>query len=554
MNFSKKNLSTEIEVCQKFIHEKNRELWGGQPLPLIVTTIMEQISAKNYDIAKDHGGKPVVVKKPTPLMVATALYVSRYWINLTFTTIRDAEIDGGYSLAFWDKETGLYNLSEQRIDKLIQEAYLECTINFMREVKAKLVAFAEIKTETKDIDLVPLQNGIFNYKTKELMPFSPEYVFRGKASTKYNSNAEEPEIDGWRPSKWIRELGGDTPDDFEKLMYQIIGACLRPYISWNLAALFYNTSGRNGKGTVLSLIRGIIGEENAASIPISGFQEDFGLSQLLTKSCVLTDENSVGGYIDDAAVFKSIITGDPVQINRKYEKPLTFRYRGFMVQCVNEIPKVRDKSNSFKRRLLLVPFKKHFSSEEEKVEIKDDYIKREEVREWIVKKVLCNIDDYYALDRPEFVQKAVEEFSLDSNSIRAFLFEGLEENTYNFIDNNTLYDLYKGWTIQNFSEKAVVKKNAFKKEVKEIVSDENIGYEYVEGYRFNLKDEGYFEDNPLIANCDFKGTNKRLGLFWIAAENLKVLRQNYNDTYKGTDRELSFKNNTLRKTGIKKIS
>lgn len=55
--------------------------------------------------------------------------------------------------------------------------------------------------------------------------------------------------------------------------------------------------------------------------------------------------------------------------------PVSFVFRGFMVQCVNEYPRVKDKSDSFFRRQLFVPFMKCFTGIERKY-IKDDYLHR----------------------------------------------------------------------------------------------------------------------------------------------------------------------------------
>lgn len=83
-------------------------------------------------------------------------------------------------------------------------------------------------------------------------------------------------------------------------------------------------------------------------------------------SVIITDENDTGTFVDDAASLKSIITGDPFQMNRKNRDPRDVLFNGFMVQCVNEIPRVRDKSESMLRRLLVIPFEKRFEGCERK--------------------------------------------------------------------------------------------------------------------------------------------------------------------------------------------
>ena len=77
-------------------------------------------------------------------------------------------------------------------------------------------------------------------------------------------------------------------------------------------------------------------------------------------------------------------------MNRKFKAPIAFQFKGFMVQCINGMPKVKDKSNSFYRRQLVVPFLKNFQGAERRY-IKDEYLARKDVLEYILWRVL-NMD------------------------------------------------------------------------------------------------------------------------------------------------------------------
>ena len=88
-------------------------------------------------------------------------------------------------------------------------------------------------------------------------------------------------------------------------------------------------------------MRELCGKKSYAAIPLADFSKDFYLTQLLNASAVIVDENDVGTYIDRAANFKAVVTGDAVTINRKFKDPITYQFRGFMVQCLNEMPRVK---------------------------------------------------------------------------------------------------------------------------------------------------------------------------------------------------------------------
>ena len=53
--------------------------------------------------------------------------------------------------------------------------------------------------------------------------------------------------------------------------------------------------------------------------------------------------------------FKSAITHDVLHVNIKMKEPVDIRFNGLIIECVNEMPKFQDKSQSMYRRLLPIP-------------------------------------------------------------------------------------------------------------------------------------------------------------------------------------------------------
>src|SRR5699024_575447 len=151
---------------------------------------------------------------------------------------------------------------------------------------------------------------------------------------------------------WIEEFYTIEGDDefnakyegMADLIWEIIGAIIRPHVSWGKTAWFYSEQGNNGKGTLCALMRELCGPRSHTSIPLSDFGKEFALEPLVRASAIITDENDVGTFIDKAANLKAIVTGDVIQINRKYRMPIAYQFRGFMVQCLNEFPRMKDKS------------------------------------------------------------------------------------------------------------------------------------------------------------------------------------------------------------------
>lgn len=323
---------------------------------------------------------------------------------------------------------GIYVGDEETLENIGNQYCYGMNAYEQREYFRHLRRLAPRKQRCNNRDLVPVNNGIFDYKTKRLMPFSPEYVFTSKSRVNYNPLAKNVTIhnpeDGtdWDVESWMADLSDDH--EIVNVLWQIMGAIIRPNVSWNKSAWFYSESGNNGKGSLCALYRAVCGNETCVSIPLSDFSQEFKLEPLLNASAIIVDENDVGTYIDKAANLKSVVTGDVLAINRKHQSVISVQFKGFMVQCLNEMPKVKDKSDSFYRRQLFIPFTKCFTGVERKY-IKDDYIHRKDVLEYVVYKVL-NMN-YYELDNPKACQKALTEYRDFNDPVRQFMSEIMEQ-------------------------------------------------------------------------------------------------------------------------------
>ena len=341
---------------------------------------------------------------------------------------------------------GIYVTDEKAMLALARQYDVRMKKREFEEVLSHLETTVPRTVTCQDKDLIAVNNGIFNYRTKMLMPFSPDIVFTSKSRVNYIQNAVNPVIhnpdDGtdWDVESWMHTLSDD--DEIVDLLWEILGAIIRPHVSWNKSAWFYSESGNNGKGTLCELMRQLCGSGSYAAIKLADMGKDFALEPLIRATAVISDENDVGTYVDKAANLKAIITGDVIQINRKFKIPIPYRFRGFMVQCLNEMPRIKDKTDSFYRRQLFVPFEKCFTGAERKY-IKDDYLHRQAVLEYVLHKVLHM--DYYNLSEPEACKNALNEYKEFNDPVKQFVDEVLPECKWELLPFGFLYDLYNAW-------------------------------------------------------------------------------------------------------------
>lgn len=342
--------------------------------------------------------------------------------------------------------TGIYITDEVSIRVLAREYNFSISPKELDHVIDMLADNAPRVMVTTDRDLIAVNNGIFDYKTKTLLPFTPEIVFTAKSAVNYNENAINPVIhndaDGtdWDIESWMADLNDDP--EIVTLLWEILSAIIRPNVAWDKTAWFLSEVGNNGKGTLLTLMRNLCGERAWTSIPVADFGKDFHLEPLIRTNAVLVDENDVGEYVDRAANLKAVITNDVILINRKNKTPIAYQFRGFMVQCVNDTPRFRDKSGSLYRRQLIIPFDKSFTGAERKY-IKQDYMHRTEVLEYVLYRVLSG--NFYELSEPAAVRAALHQYKIENDPVRAFAEEFLDRVVWDLLPWRFLYALYRAW-------------------------------------------------------------------------------------------------------------
>lgn len=369
-----------------------------------------------------------------------------------------------------DEDKGIYVSAEHDLTRLAKEFCYTITFKETQEVINIIRNKAPRRERCSNKDLIAVNNGIFNYKTKKLIPFNPDLVFTAKSKVNYNENATNVTIHNpddnsdWNVESWMNELSDDP--EIVNLLWEILGAIIRPNVSWNKSAWFYSNTGNNGKGTLCELMRQLCGYGSYASIPLSDFCKDFMLEPLIRATAIITDENNVGTYIDKAANLKAIITNDVIQINRKFKTPIAYKFYGFMVQCLNEMPKIKDKSDSFYRRQIFVPFTKCFTGHERKY-IKNDYLKRPEVLEYVLCKVL-NMN-YYSLSEPKACREALEEYKEFNDPVRQFVDEILPQTTWDLLPFAFLYDMYKAWFRLNMPNGTCQGKTTFMHDLTQVI-------------------------------------------------------------------------------------
>lgn len=412
----------------------------------VLTKINEVIDEHN--VVCDKGNKWKYPDRLPNRSVAMLIQKTHVMKNISW----DGKNDEYSYLSFYQtagEDEGLYKWNEVYFKQVVLQYKSAVTGKDFEEIKTYLTAFAEYVMPDTNPDLIAVNNGIFDYRTKELLDFSPEYVFTAKSRVNYVPNAPNPHYtmhDGldWDVESWFATLSDDV--EIVKLLWEVVGAILRPHVRWDKMVCLYSQKGMNGKGTLCELMKQLCGGGSYAAIPISGFGDDNLLVQLITATAVITDENATTDFTRNAEKLKSVITGDSIAINRKYKESITFKPSAVVVQSINALPRTADTTDSMYRRFLIIPFDKTFRGVERKY-IKSDYLHRAEVLEYVMWKVLNT--DYYVFSEPAACEKMLDEYKNFNDPVRQFVDEMFPLFAWNLIPYKFLWDLFCSWKKEN---------------------------------------------------------------------------------------------------------
>ena len=206
---------------------------------------------------------------------------------------------------------GLYVTDDTTIQRIIRQFRSNIRIADINEVISEIRSYVPRRFRCTIPHLIAVNNGIFDYTAKKLWPFTHKLVFLSKSRVDYDAYALNPIIhnneDGtdWDVETWMESLSDDP--EIVQVLWEILGAIIRPHVRWNKSAWLYSESGNNGKGTLCELMRALCGPGTYASIPLSNFSKDFMLEPLTRATAIIVDENDVGTYIDKAANLMSCL-------------------------------------------------------------------------------------------------------------------------------------------------------------------------------------------------------------------------------------------------------
>ena len=360
---------------------------------------------------------------------------------------------------------GIYTFDQVEIEKAMIKYISILKRSQRNEVLSYLELIAEEK-ELSNVDYIVLENGLYNIKTDKLIDFTPDYIAKNKIPVNYNHEAYNKSMD-----KTLNKIACNDKQ-LRQLLEEMIGYTLLRRNELGKCFILVG-QGSNGKSTLLDVIKYFLGDDNISSISLEELGQRFKTAELYGKLANIGDDIS-SKYMEDNAIFKKLVTGETVNVERKGKDPFDFNNYSKLIFSANEVPRINDTSDGLMRRLVIVPFNAKFSSKDADFDpfIKDKLLTDEGMQYLLniaiegLKRVIKN----NGFTEVSSVEEEIKEYEKRNNPVVAFL----EENE---IEGNTVeetYLRYSTWCIENGLK--ALSKNMFGREVKKqgFNSDETI--------------------------------------------------------------------------------
>jgi putative DNA primase/helicase len=205
-------------------------------------------------------------------------------------------------------------------------------------------------------DRINFDNGTLDLKTMALSCHDWKDYFRYVLPYEYDPGSKCP--------MFMKYLDRVMPDESAQNV-------LAEYIGWLFTdmklekALFLYGSGCNGKSVFIDIMEAVVGKDNISHESISEMCGENGAnhrSNIVGKLLNTCSDVSANAFSGDS--FKRMASGEPISAKILFKDVYTTTDYAKMMFCLNELPKTKDTSNGYFRRLMIAPFKVQIPKDE----------------------------------------------------------------------------------------------------------------------------------------------------------------------------------------------
>jgi putative DNA primase/helicase len=288
-----------------------------------------------------------------------------------------------------------------------------------------------------DSGVLVCKNGALHISTGELAKHQPGHYATSAVPYKYDPDA--------RPAIWNYFLRNTVPAA-ASFLQEFAGYALTTEMAHELAVWLFGPPG-SGKSTFIAGLAAMLGHR-AGILGLADLERSrFTLADLPGKTLVVASEQP-SSYLASTNTLNAIISGEPIQVERKYRDPFTVIPHAKVCWAMNELPRVADANSGLFRRVKVVTFPTLAENE------RDPKIKRAIETEgagilnWALEG-LWRLKKRGHFEVPAGVEDATKQFRENNDVPALFIDDRCARGTNSEVPAAKLYREYKYWCEEN---------------------------------------------------------------------------------------------------------
>lgn len=296
----------------------------------------------------------------------------------------------------------------------------------------------------KSKTLINLHNGTFEVTLDYQMLRQPsaDDFLKYQLDFDYEPNAKAPMFEQY--------LNRVLPDeDSQKVLAEYMGYIFAKGLKLEKVLILYG-SGANGKSVFYEIINALLGSENVSSYSLDELTKENSYQRAGLQNVLLNYSSEINGKLE-ASVFKQLASNENISARQIYGQPFTMTDYGRLMFNCNELPKEIEQTDAFFRRFIIIPFSVVIPVEERDPYLSKKIIQNElsGVFNWVLEGLYRLLKNRSFTDS-ELLTQQLDEFRLESDSVRMFIDDGHYEVSSEYMKVKKLYDKYQDYCVETF--------------------------------------------------------------------------------------------------------
>ena len=320
----------------------------------------------------------------------------------------------------------------RRVDIAVNNGMVTSVLELLR-------AFVHKRDELFDADssILTFDDCTLELATRTARALSESDLVTTKLPFAYDPTATSTE--------WNNFLATTVPE-YTSFLQEYAGYCLTPSTRYETALWLWGPPG-GGKSTFIEGLRSMLGHRCCVLGLSEISQSRFALSQLPGKTMAISTEQP-GGFVKSTERINSIISGEPIPVDRKFREQIIVVPRAKIIWGMNELPRIDSSGVGLFRRVIPIHFPAILP------ELRDPAVKEAilnsgmAIVNWALDG-LVRLTDRQAFEIPAKLVEEREIYRIQNDIPQLFIEECCEKVEGARIRSSALYSVYTGWCARN---------------------------------------------------------------------------------------------------------